>query len=763
MAYVVFQDVGKAELFVAKNDGTSVMGQAIKCIIDPYAKEISRLYEERAVETAPIPRYLSRLDHNRLTEFRRVSCTSISECKRKNSKILISPSPSTSAQQSSDFKASELSSKKQPVESEAASHRQVDQQSVEAALTKIAHIGNVVPSNERPTVPPIAGYFASSTTSPSVTTSCPLLKTTHQTFCSHHFISHQQSQTPFTYHSIPVNPISPLPSFPSVSPSANVFSSLPPIAGRMPFPVWSNLPSSPLRTSDNTWPRAKTVVSAPAQPQVLSMRSPAPTALNFVPTTYQAVPGTSCEEVAPMDPAPSKESEERKKPETAVASVQRRKRSVPAGGKIKVRKRRFREAIPASSASGSTNSESDERSELSKESSQDSSSTVEKEHRHRKKGIVEERKYYKRKGAGGTSDYYKEIVIRRNDNTRKCSHEPRSNSPELVEEVESYQRIRKYKKQHQEITDRDEHFVEPDVDLPDLESVSSDSVVTEDQLSTQQQELKVQLGIAVSDKKTKSHRKALSMKHIRQQQSKYVGWRKKRIMKGRRRQRDHRSYRDRENSSFSGNEKGHRWSSSSSTTESETESDGANSFRNCRAGRRLSSLHSPKNLQVINLSDMVEAVTASSEESHSEEAGTSGLAHQSTSPHMKNSLIKKNESTQSLPILNFITLPEKLSGDCRLPCVMQSTPPAESSRPSFERRLENLFRSTSVHLPPSMIAETHEEERPNDAVFGMPFLTPNTVPNTVELKGMPMSETFLIEHSNANITVAKQPSDLNSA
>ncbi|KAK6101644.1 hypothetical protein QQG55_5365 [Brugia pahangi] len=136
------------------------------------------------------------------------------------------------------------------------------------------------------------------------------------------------------------------------------------------------------------------------------------------------------------------------------------------------------------------NKKSDERSELSKESSQDSSSTVEKEHRHRKKGVVEERKYYRRKGVGGTSDYYKEIVIRRNDNTRKCSHEPRSNSPELVEEVESYQRIRKYKKQHEEITDRDEHFVEPDVDLPDLESVSSDSVVTEDQLSTQQQELK---------------------------------------------------------------------------------------------------------------------------------------------------------------------------------------------------------------------------------------------------------------------------------
>lgn len=36
MAYVVFQDVGKAESFVAKNNGTSVMGQTITCIVDPY-------------------------------------------------------------------------------------------------------------------------------------------------------------------------------------------------------------------------------------------------------------------------------------------------------------------------------------------------------------------------------------------------------------------------------------------------------------------------------------------------------------------------------------------------------------------------------------------------------------------------------------------------------------------------------------------------------------------------------------------------------
>lgn len=65
-------------------------------------------------------------------------------------------------------------------------------------------------------------------------------------------------------------------------------------------------------------------------------------------------------------------------------------------------------------------------------------------------------------------------------------------SPELVEEVESYQRIRKYKKQEQETTKRDEHFVEPDVDLPDLESVSSE----EDQFSAQGQELKVQSAVS---------------------------------------------------------------------------------------------------------------------------------------------------------------------------------------------------------------------------------------------------------------------------
>ncbi|VDK31647.1 unnamed protein product [Gongylonema pulchrum] len=90
------------------------------------------------------------------------------------------------------------------------------------------------------------------------------------------------------------------------------------------------------------------------------------------------------------------------------------------------------------------------------------------------------RKYYKKKGPGGTSDYYKEVVIRKNDDARRRFSRDSSaqsfQSPELVEEVEKYQRIRKYKKREKEKA-RKEHVVEPDVDLPDLESVSSEETI----------------------------------------------------------------------------------------------------------------------------------------------------------------------------------------------------------------------------------------------------------------------------------------------
>ncbi|VDO36402.1 unnamed protein product, partial [Onchocerca flexuosa] len=408
------------------------------------------------------------------------------------------------------------------------------------------------------------------------------------------------------------------------------------------------------------------------------------------------------------------ENNEKKKPKTIIPIVQTRKRSIPVSGKVKVRKRkRLREAISVSSASESSSSKSDERSELSEESSPSSSSTIKRKHQHRKKGIIEECKYYKKKGAGGTCNYYKETVIRKND-IRKCSHETKSDllkSPELVEEVESYQRIRKYKKREQETTKRDEHFVEPDVDLPDLESVSSE----EDQFSAQRHELKVQSAA----KKSKSHRKILSTKRTRQQQSRHVNWRKKRIMEKRHKQCDNGSYRDRESSSLSENEKGHRCFSSHEGIDPSGRT-GNKKFIDpyVRTRKHASNLHSPKNLQTVNLSDIVEAVTASSEESDDEEVGTSGIAHQPIA-HVKNSLTK-NESTQSLPT-PFITSPEKLSGDSPLPCVLQSTPPAETSRSSFERRLENLFRSTSMQPP---IIEIHEEERSNDAgSISVPFIS----------------------------------------
>ncbi|KAM3723517.1 Histone-lysine N-methyltransferase set-2 [Dirofilaria immitis] len=749
MAYVVFQDVGKADSFVAKNNGTSVMGQTITCIVDPYAKEISRRYEEQTIEVAPIPHYLSRLDHNKLIEFRRTNF--------KN--ILISLSPSANAQQSTGFKAQESASQKQLDESEAAFNHdnQQMQQSVEPVLTKKVQTENVIPLNEHSTIPLIAENFSPPAASPITNFPCPPLITAqagHRTVCYHHFMSHQHSQA--YNHSIPSSPVSPVSNFPSISPSAGIFlplSLLPPVTGRMPFTTWSNVPPPPLRTpAPNTWPRSKTIFSTLVAPQVLSVKNSAPTILNFVSTAYQTVPSTSsCEETTPMDPAPSEqESKERKKPKTNIPNTQRRKRSVSANGKVKIRKRRrLRESISVSS--GSSSSGNNETNELSEDSSRSSSSTVKRKHRHRKKGIVKECKYYKKKGLDGTNDYYKEIVIRKNDNIRRCSHETKSDllqSPELMEEVESYQRIRKYKKQEQESVKQDERFVEPDVDLPDLESVSSE----EDQLNVKQcQELKVQ-----SATKNKSHGKISSMKYIRQQQSKHVDWRKKRIMEKRRRQRD------RESSSLSGNEKGHRWSSSS-TAESETESDELSSSKTYkRTCKHLSSLHPSKNLQMMNLSDVVEAVTASSEESDDEEVGTSDIIHRPT-VH-----VKKNESTQSLQTPLFITSPEKLSGDSPLPCVIQSNPPAENLRPSFERRLENLFRSSSMQ--PSTI-ETHEKERLNDAVnisvpsvsaLDVPFFPSNAATNAVMQKKVPSSKAFFVERNSAEATVGKCPSHLNS-
>lgn len=87
-----------------------------------------------------------------------------------------------------------------------------------------------------------------------------------------------------------------------------------------------------------------------------------------------------------------------------------------------------------------------------------------------------------------------EVVIQEKDNAKKCSHETKSNlseSRERVEKMGSYSHIRKKKSRQQD--DLDENFVEPDVDLPDLESVSGD----DHQLSTQKLELKVQPAVSL--------------------------------------------------------------------------------------------------------------------------------------------------------------------------------------------------------------------------------------------------------------------------
>ncbi|MCP9259479.1 hypothetical protein DINM_002423 [Dirofilaria immitis] len=387
MAYVVFQDVGKADSFVAKITVLQSWDKQLHVLlihmVHFHPKEISRRYEEQTIEVAPIPHYLSRLDHNKLIEFRRTNF--------KN--ILISLSPSANAQQSTGFKAQESASQKQLDESEAAFNHdnQQMQQSVEPVLTKKVQTENVIPLNEHSTIPLIAENFSPPAASPITNFPCPPLITAqagHRTSCISSFKF--SINLTFRRHFLPL-------------------SLLPPVTGRMPFTTWSNVPPPPLRT-------------------------PAPTILNFVSTAYQTVPSTSsCEETTPMDPAPSE------------------------------KRRRLRESISVSS--GSSSSGNNETNELSEDSSRSSSST--------------ECKYYKKKGLDGTNDYYK-------------TKSDLLQSPELMEEVESYQRIRKYKKQEQESVKQDERFVEPDVDLPDLESVSSE----EDQLNVKQcQELKVQSAV----------------------------------------------------------------------------------------------------------------------------------------------------------------------------------------------------------------------------------------------------------------------------
>ncbi|VDK55339.1 unnamed protein product [Anisakis simplex] len=71
MALVVFSEPKLAELFVAKNDGCSVMGGVITCFLDPYASKISKRYEQLGMECAPIPEYLKNISDSKINELRR--------------------------------------------------------------------------------------------------------------------------------------------------------------------------------------------------------------------------------------------------------------------------------------------------------------------------------------------------------------------------------------------------------------------------------------------------------------------------------------------------------------------------------------------------------------------------------------------------------------------------------------------------------------------------------------------------------------------
>uniref|UniRef100_A0A0N5D6W5 RRM domain-containing protein n=1 Tax=Thelazia callipaeda TaxID=103827 RepID=A0A0N5D6W5_THECL len=739
MAYVVFQDVDKANSFVRKNNGTSVMGQTITCIIDPLiigsnnvfskAKEISRRYEEQAVEVAPVPRYLSRLDHNVLVEFRKTNQTETSDhddstdfeyksVSRNNSlkgeyhedeknespafqKAKLNAIPSTSSQEPENFVELNSTAQKQIENVIVPFHRdknpQQHQALAEAVLPKITskvigvlaeirkftkrmlilkkigyvtHAGstdeNIPSSREKPAPPSSVGHLlipvtTTHTSSPSMETASVLA---HQSLHTHHMMPQQIPPAPFAcFRSIPPNSSFP-PVFPPVpSPAYFPPSSFPPIPGLPRFSHWPDLSQPPpppfIPASLNTWPRTEKNV-----PPFFPIGNVMQAAPNFVrvPSSpasafYHTMPSTSAFDASAV--VDSETMQKRREEGQSKGTVEKQGHNFSVNENMELSSRkRHHESCSASSASLSSSLESDEESESSEESSH--------------------------------SRRNRQVVVKNNAREKHAATSSPVQSPDLVEEVESHQLIskdRKWEKQHVEDS---EHSVEPSVDLPDLEGVSSkDELIEGCQLQKKQLLVIAHLVYNIHMKYIFFNFLSLAnigdaisayeilSKRTQSQQLQRVDWRKKRLMKIKRKKRDQ------EVSNAKKNEKSHRWSSSS-TTDSQTESDDS-SYRNYKKSSKRVFRSSTNRRE-----DGIEAMSTSSEESQNEESCSDSKSQRSINFLVKKNL-PNNQSIQSLPVLGCSSLSEKLSEDLPLPYLTSG-----SSRSLFERRLENLFRSTSV-------------------------------------------------------------------
>uniref|UniRef100_A0A915BYE1 [histone H3]-lysine(4) N-trimethyltransferase n=3 Tax=Parascaris TaxID=6254 RepID=A0A915BYE1_PARUN len=470
-------------------------------------------------------------------------------------------------------------------------------------------------------------------------------------------------------------------------------------------------------------PKVSTLRSMSALSSLSAPPLPPPTVAEMA---TDSVARTPVSEKTPIDPSPERgqqEREEEKRTPTQKEDGKVRKRLVRSqsqklhlvddigeeqsvSSKTRPRKRRHPTCSTSTlSSSGAEDSVSEAESDLSVFQRKMKAERRAKKKRHIEAIFEEKRKYYKRRSyAEGSKDYYKEVVIRtldepkdRKDTGVLRSHgEPR----ELVQEVERYQRIRRYKRRRSEDMRtsspearhmRSEPAEPGEIDLPDLESVSSDDDSHRRRKHRPRRASCSQTSPAVKEKDRRSF--AAVNANPTRIYSRSGNDRKDRVAERRTAPFTQGESTRRKVASCVGVEsRNHRWSSSSASEDSFSDTDEPSSRRSHSSKRMTRRRHKKvkiderdafnkrrmarkvTSVDLMDLKDMMEEVTNSSNESSDEKITTaSNLSKNRSLRSMGGSLPGSSFSSQT-SLMNAQSL---------------------TMRPSFEQRLETLFHSTT--------------------------------------------------------------------
>ncbi|MFH4977312.1 hypothetical protein AB6A40_004021 [Gnathostoma spinigerum] len=709
MASVLFSEPACAELFIKKYDGTSVMGNNISCFFDPFASKIGKRYEDIAMESPPIPKYLRHISEERLSVFKlqyQSPCREDPLSKSTCSAHTDSPSCSGIANTVEEKKTDVVDCFEFDVHSSlggiALSERSAPRTPPFPMTFEHTFGVNSSPPPHPPTPPPPPRPPLSISPLPSAPPPIPLPNCTPGT--PSFGLSTDFPSSP-AFHVRPP----PAPSLPVFPPPYMPPAMLPLMNMVPPFPPPSVIPRQPL---DPVFPSA--YVHPPPLP-------PFP--------VISSVPFTSKTEEAPMDPGPSPCFQKKVREKRSSSPFTNMKKSGEHG---KERKRQ-RSTSSTTSFTSIADTVSEDESECSAFERNPSKNEIKHRERKRRKGdaIVEKRKYYRRKsGPEGSKDYYKEVVIRTVDDAKDRKEAGSSqiyDSPELVQEVEQYQRIRKYKR-HKKEKDSSEMSKQctsfgsvdatPDVDLPDLESVSSDEEKGKNKTD--------------ADRKQHTSHNSQRFQHTKNPviQPTRMSSHSLTDMRLRRKTDDNlksgsKIGKERRMSKASHEMIGHRWSSSSLSDESESD-EPLQRVRPRHSDRRLPPRtkdcdhysKTPKKHPLngdLDLADLLEEVTESSCDSAAEknEKLSENILRRSNSKmsrlrgtdkmHSKTAEETKKDflgSYSGTPCGNTSSLTATSSQPAYSSVKPQysSKPPTPSNvsvRPSFEQRLDDLFHSSS--------------------------------------------------------------------